>query len=266
MNSPVHSSSPRFPGSFFARWAAPWAAGAWTLFLLWTAVVAAIWTWGIGEADVQARVAHPELRDALIWLLGIADPLWLTLAAINGYFALAATEGLNVARRWALVVAVAAFAGASFYVSSGWPLGTIRYTERLGPRLGAMPFGLPLLWFVVVLGARSLLLRLLPRASHGRIALGVGAIAAVFGAILEPVATKVRVWWFWRAGSSGAPDWMLMVQSAGIWLVVSAALAWLLRESRVARTPTADPLRPAIAFGLLTALALLAHLGRALGW
>lgn len=226
-------------------------------------MVAGVWTWSISEVEVREQVAHPELRAALAWLLSVADPLWLTLAAINGYFALAATEGLRAARCWALIVAVVAFSGASLSVWVDSPAGTLRYTERLGAKLGAMPFGLPLLWFVVVLGARGLLL-LLPRASHGQIALGTGMIAAVFGTILEPVAAKMRVWWLWRAGPTGASEWASTAQSAGAWLLVSAMLAWLLREASVGRAATADTLKPAIAFALLLALTLLAHLGRAL--
>jgi hypothetical protein len=213
------------------------AASLWILFLLWTVLVALVWTLRIGEAEVLAwsqRLWHlPPLETgaplrprqaALAGFLRWIDPTWAVLAAANAYTFTARREGLDVARRWAGMILAGVALVAWVSAKTAWPLGPIRYTDLFGPRLGPVPMGLPLLWLAVLLGARDLVLRLRPALSQVPLALGVGALCLIFETALEPLASKERVFWLWPPGSVpahlGAP-----VQSYATWFCVSAALA-----------------------------------------
>lgn len=282
------------------RWLEPFAASLWIFFLVWTALVALVWSLGIGEAEVLAwteRQFHlpPQetgplgvspatlspLQAVLIGFLHWIDPVWAMMAAINVYAFTARREGIDVARRWAglLLVAVIVVAWAS--AKTNWPMGPVRYTDRLAPlvipnfhhspatperslewiglRLGPVPLGLPLLWLAVILGARDLALRLRPSLGQWPLALAVGALGLCFAIALEPLAAKVRVFWLWPPGSVPlhlrAP-----VQSYATWFVVSAGLAFLLREKRVATFPQPARRSPAAVYVLLLAVLLLANL------
>lgn len=248
------------------------AAGLWILFLLWTVLVALVWTLRIGEAEVLAwtqRIWHlppletgaapSPLQAKLISLLGWIDPTWAVLAAANAYAFTATREGLNVARRWAGVILAGVAIVAWVSAKTAWPLGPIHYTELFGPRLGPVPMGLPLLWLAVMLGARDLALRLRPALSQVPLALGVGAFCLLFEIALEPLAAKERVFWLWPPGSLpahlGAP-----VQSYATWFCVGALLAYLLREKQVATLAPPVTRSPAAVYTVLLAVLLLADL------
>ncbi len=243
----------------------PLGAAAWLLFLVWTAIVAVLWAFDVRGAEVQARIAHPELQTALRWLLDAADPLWIVLAAANSYFWLVAAEGLGTARRWSLILLGGSGAALALLHWVGGPLSPVRYTARLGPMLGPIPCALPLLWFVVILGARALLQRILPRAGHWQIALGTGVLAAGTALNLEPLASGQRLWWTWRRSLGSAAPTFSPLASGVAWLILGTVLAGLLREQRVAPRAMQRLPRPLLALGLLHALLLAAHLGRALG-
>jgi hypothetical protein len=134
----------------------------WPLFLIWTAITAAIWICGFGEADLAPAVQNVGLREALRFLLRIVDPIWLLLAAANVYASLAATEGLDVARRWAALLLGVSFFTAAASALFALPLGPLHYTTRLGLKLGVVPLAMPLLFFVVIIGARDALVRFFP--------------------------------------------------------------------------------------------------------
>ncbi len=247
--------------SALAHWLEPFAAGLWILFLLWTGGIAVLWTSGIGEAEITA-LGHPELRAALLWLLPLADPAWVALAAGNVYVAVAAEHGLATARRWACLILGATLGLGAVSAWRDWPLGPIHFTNRLGPRLGPIPFGLPLLWLAVLLGARDVLGRFAPRASHGQIALGTGVLAALTDLNLEPVAWKARAFWLWYPAQLPAPG-SPPIQNYATWLIAGALLAFLLREPTVVRSAARNA-RPAITFCLVNAVFLATNAARVL--
>lgn len=86
-----------------------------------------------------------------------APPVWLTPVLVLTCIALAAAS-LWSARR--LLGSTAAFGFAAIALSLGWLaeemgatrgwfFGRYHYTEVLGPRLGAVPLAIPLMWFAV---------------------------------------------------------------------------------------------------------------------
>ncbi|MDB6149688.1 MAG: hypothetical protein JWQ44_1136 [Chthoniobacter sp.] len=230
----------------------------WPLFLLWSVVVAALWTSLVGTTQISESVGNPGLRSAFIFLVQIADPVWFTLAGAVLYLQLVEGEGLRTARRWALVILGTA---AVIAVSSAWsafPLGPVRYTTRLGMKLGPVPFGWPLLWFVVLVSARQLATNLAGRASPAVLALITAAIASLTSFNLEPIA-KLRAFWLWFPSERTAavhPPW----QNHVTWFVTAALLTWLLRPEWITPRAVAHRWRPALVLVTLNALCLATHL------
>ena len=249
--------------SNLGRWLEPFVSGLWVFFLVWTAWIAGVWTFALGDDALARWVGNRDLRAVLTWLIGIGDIAWITLAAACTHLWLAENEGLSTARRWALIVGagVAALAVASAF--TGWPLGAIQYSRQLGMKLGPLPVGLPLLWFALVIGARETVLRCRPRAGQGTLALGTGALALLADVNLEPVAAKLRGFWFWRASVENAPPLFAPPWSGyAAWFLAASALAFALREERVATGVRRDFARPVAIFLLLNAVFLAANLGR----
>lgn len=248
----------RPPRSLFARALMPLIALLWPLFLVWTALVAAVWAAGFGRHRLDALVTNPELHSALAATLKSMDAIWLTLAAVNAYLALCSAEGLASARRWTAVTLVT---GALIGLSSaakGFPLGPVAFPKNLGPQLGPVPLGLPLLWFVVVTGARDLGMRLFPKAGH----LAISGLAGIFALLtdvnLEPVVWKWREWWLWWPADFSAPfhpPW----QNFATWLFAGAGLAWCMRSESVVPRAGARRGRAAIVLACINGVCALAH-------
>lgn len=246
-----------------ARALEPLISGLWIFFLIWTAWIACVWSLPIGDAALGKWIGNRELRAALAWVIAIGDIAWITLAAANIYLWLAEAEGLSTARRWALIVGGGAAALGAVSALSGFPLGAIQYSRQLGMKLGPVPIGLPLLWFALVIGARQTVLRCRPRATPWPLALGTGALVLITDASLEPVAAKLRGFWFWSAEIPSlpplfSPPWT----NYAAWFLIAGALAFALREERVAGSSRANSLRPVAVFLLFNGVCLAANLGR----
>ena len=156
--------------SLFARALEPLVSALWILFVLLSLIVACVWISDFGDAELSRYIANPGLRGALGIFLERLDAAWIALAAVVSYLALAEVEGLATVRRWGFIVIVLVALLAVVNSATSLPLGPLHYTARLGMQIGPVPFGLPLLWFALVTGARSVALRMLPRASHARVA------------------------------------------------------------------------------------------------
>ncbi|MGV3533402.1 MAG: hypothetical protein ACO1QR_13630, partial [Chthoniobacteraceae bacterium] len=87
----------------------PIASSLWVLFAIWTVIVAFVWIGGWdGALAGDEPVPHAELKAALAFVFKLLDATWILLAGANVYLALAATEGLAGARRWAGSILLAA--------------------------------------------------------------------------------------------------------------------------------------------------------------
>lgn len=221
------------PPSLLARALAPLAPTLWYLFVVWTGFVAAVWIFDFGPNQVDL-IANAGLKAALVALFDALDGIWVTLGAANVYLALAAEEGLPLARRWTGLILGSVGVVALLSVLTHWPLGELRYSSRLGIRIGPVPFGLPLLWLVLVCGGRAFLQRIAPRASHWQLAIGTGLLALLSDLALEPIAWKMRAFWVWYPGVAPAPAWP-PIQNYLTWFALSAALAFAMRDSQPAR-------------------------------
>ncbi len=247
--------------SFLARALEPLAGTLWIFFLIWSGLVAMVWCMRL---DARALPANPDLARALAWLLHILDPAWITLAAISIYSAIAEAEGLATVRRWSLIVIGGVVAITWSSVRTGYPLGTIHFTEHLGVMLGPVPFGIPLLWLAIILGARECALRLLPSASHNQIALATGVLSLATAFNLEATACHLRWWWIWDAATTHALS-SAPLRNYATWLLASAVFAWFMREKSVAGELSRRSWNPIIAFVVMNAVFLLAHAARLAG-
>ncbi len=205
-----------------ATYLAPLAGSLWIFFLILSVIVAPVWALDLGEAQIRGTIRVKELQAALLWLSGIADIAWLTVAAIITYSSIARSVGLATARRWALLVLGISWLAGALSAWSGWPLGPVYFTGRLGFLIGPVSVGWLILWCVVILGSRDLILSMLPRASHAQVALLTGVLAGLTDLNLESLASKTRAWWLWiKAPASGLPQ---MIQAPLMWFLIALLL------------------------------------------
>ncbi|MEI9898757.1 MAG: carotenoid biosynthesis protein [Chthoniobacter sp.] len=246
--------------SLLARGLEPFISGLWILYLLVSLLIAAVWTFGIGEGSLEKGISNPDLRATLVLLLAHADLGWITLAAANVYFSLAGSLGLATARRWALLILGSVIAFAWLSVAAGLPLGAIRYGAALGLKFGPVPLGLPLLWFSVIIGAREALVRCWPRLGHAALAAGVGGVALLTDLNLEPLAAKWRGYWFWQAASPALPPVFDPPITGSIaWGVLAAVIAFGLREREVVASTQKRGWKPVVVLAIFWAVFLAAH-------
>ena len=223
--------------------------------------MAAVWLSGFGDALTSdpgfvRNVPNRELRAALLVCARGIDSVWIVLAAINTYFVLVRTEGIAVARRWSMSVLLVGFALPALGALSVWPLGAVFYPHNLGLKIGPVPFAVPLLWFVIIVGAREASWRMLPRAGHGAVALGTGVAVFVTAANLEPLASKYRAWWIWSPIHSSNEPYANLAS----WLLASMALSWMMRTPHVVPQVSRRPFTPVASIVFLNVLAIVTRL------
>ncbi len=258
--------------SSLARALEPVAAALWLFFVLLSLVVGAVWALGIGDAQLAAWVSNRDLLLTLQWLIQQLDFVWIILAVANAYLGLVQREGQAMARRWIMIILLSVTVLGWISARTGFPLGRIQYGLPLGPiqigriylaRLGPVPMGLPLFWFAVVVGARDGLLRLFPRWSHVQIAVTVGVAGLLTDASLEPLAAKLRGFWFWRSASPALPPVFEPPFTGYLaWGLLAGLLAFGLRERRVARPGYRPSWQPAMIVVIFHLIFLSAHIGR----
>jgi len=244
-----------------SRALAPLAGVIWALYLATSVILVAVWITGFGEGhanDPAFKRTFPgeELRSGMILLSRAIDPVWVALGAAVVYLRTAQQEGLDFARRAALITLLPSFLIAM--ASAGryhLPLGPIFFPENLGWKIGLVPFGFPLLWFVIIVGSREAALRLLERSSHLKVSLLTGVLSLLTIAILDPIAWRYRAWWLWYPrpfeGPSHAP-----LQSYLTWAIVAFLAGFLMRSTRIGPSGAPRSWAPVIVWSLLNLSAL----------
>jgi hypothetical protein len=257
--------------SLLQRSLEPLVESLWLFFVLSSLLVALIWLTGIGEAELRhwfgtvitaqgkEAVRNPELFSALNWALSQLDVVWISLGAINVYVSLVAKEGLTAARRDALLVLGCVWLISALSVWTNVPLGPLRFTGRLGFKLGPVSLGWLFLWFSLIFGARELAGVIARRSSHQITAYLTGVLLAASSMPVALVSWKVRAWCLWYPGRGPAPAFP-PIATVATWWIVGTLLALVLREQRVARTADTMPGRPSVVF-LITIGLFVAILG-----
>lgn len=232
---------------------------AWGFFLGASAAMLAVVAFGIGEAQLREWTRGADLQDALVYWLGSLDSAWVMLAAVNTYLFVAKTEGLDTARRWTAALLFSGAALAWLGAGTGFPFGALAFTDNLGARIGhVLPWGVPLLWMVIVLNSRYVAELIRPRAGHWALAFLTAAVAALIAAVFEALAARVRFYWLWDPlrfdPNAGAP-----ARSYLTWFAASCIFAAFFRGSRVATLPRRQLARPAIIAAIVALLGIVAR-------
>lgn len=249
--------------STFASFLTPLAGSLWIFFLILSVIVAGVWVFDIGEAQIQEAVRAREPQAALLWLVHLIDIVWVALAFVSVYLSLAQTVGLASARRWTVTVLICSWLIGALSVWTGWPVGKIHFTTRLGFLIGPVSIGWILLWCIIILGARDLVLFALPRASHAQVSLLTGVLAAFADFNMESVASRTRVWWLWANGTSH-PNLVGALQNCLAWFLAATALAWSFRSPILSKPGAPRLSKGAVVFLVFQAILLLAHLANIL--
>ena len=238
-----------------ASWLQTFETTIWYSFLVWSVAVAIVWILRLDENALRERVADGAVRAAVHWLLRSLEPGWITLAAANVYLALAASEGITIARRWVLLLFLVSLGLAWMSLLTGYPLGHVGYSSVLGMKLGPVPLFIPLLWFAVAGGARASALRLLPRARHEAVVLMIAVLFTATLVNVELVASLERNWWTWLDNSS-PHGWLPRVAT---WFGSGALFGWIMRSPHVAPRD-AGARRPAVVLAVLNLVCGSVHL------
>jgi len=139
--------------------------------------------------------------NALFWLLAAATSL-------TGLARRLPEQNVFVAAT--LIVAVS-FGIAITAEKTGVPFGPRAYTAALGEKILGVPWPIPLLWLAVAVNGRGVA-RLVMRpwrktTYYGFWVIGLTCgLAVVLDAALEPFATRVRHYWFWKTHVN-VPNW-----------------------------------------------------------
>ena len=215
---------------------------------------------------VLTAIAYPltsgDGRDAVSWTIVV---LGSALSVVHAGL----SRGLRTGLALLALVAATSVAFESVGLATGFPYGSYRYSDALGPTLLGVPFLVPLAWLMMAWPS-WLLAELLARPARPRrrAAVRVAVAAAVFAAwdvVLDPQLVQAG-YWTWEHPSPGLPgvDTVPLTNLAG-WLLAGAVLMALL-DRVVARTSVADAPRiggeaPLLALGWMTLGGALAHAG-----
>jgi uncharacterized membrane protein len=224
-----------------------WERAIFTAFLIWSAAGLIFTLGSITPAQIVEWPVPGLLRNFVALCVRIGDPLLILLAFAVTHLHAARQWPPPLARRWALIVLVAALAVETVGVRTGFPFGVYRYSDRFGPMLGAVPFTIPLAWHVVVTNALFIARALTPRGNRWVTAALTGLLCTIYDFVLEPFATAAKHYWTWQGG--GVP-----LQNYVAWFVLSFLLAGFCAPQTAARSPYDR--RPAVI--LLVTLAIFA--------
>ena len=257
------SSSPLSPATAHRGPALAIDRLAWWLFLVWTTIGFIVMPLGIGERTVERWLTPGPARHALFSLLHVSDAIWIYLAAVVVYLHTAAAEGLATARCWAVILLTGSGLSEWIGAQTGYPFGPYRYTDSFGWRIGGvLPVAIPLAWMIVLLCARTLVLKLRPASTRTELALGVAAIATLTDINLEAVAWKVRGYWIWYPDAIVPPSSWPPLQNYLSWFALSFALTCALPRNDALRMHRATLYRPIVVLCLMNALFIAVYAAR----
>lgn len=266
-----------------------WSELPWVLFLVWTAVGAAVMPSGLTAAEIQRFCGTlgwpPGVGAAGAAILRAGDAVWIVLAATVVYVEVSVAEGVRAGLRGTALVVLGAATAELIGARTGFPFGPYAYTtDRFGWRIGGMlPFTIPLAWLVIVLGSRALVSAVaagwrsaVAAVRLGRTGLALGtAIAGVLTDVnLEFIAWRERGYWTWYPGQpEPLPSWPPW-QNFAAWFALTFLFTFALPPppSSPPRLSSDRPAprkvwgsrvrRPALVLLLMNGLFLLVHAAR----
>jgi uncharacterized membrane protein len=220
----------------------------------------------LAGALVLTAIAYPlssgPARDTVSWTIVVLGSL---LSLVHAALSRGARTGVALL----VLVALTAIAFEAAGLATGFPYGSYRYSDALGPTLLGVPFLVPLAWLMMAWPSWVLAEHLTRTARRGRRrAARITAAAYVFAGwdvVLDPQMVQAG-YWTWAHPEPGLPgiDTVPLTNLAG-WLLAGLVLMALL-DLVVARTAAPGPPRvgstaPLLALGWMTLGGALAHAG-----
>lgn len=149
------------------------------------------------------------------------------------------TRGRRPFLRFSAAIAVISYGAELIGVQSGWLFGTYEYGNLLGPMLpGGVPIGIPIFWMLLLYAADDLVgLALGRQASRWLRVLAVGAVAASWDLMIDPIAVAYGCWSWSVAANEAALVFGIPPTNALCWWVVGS-LAVLVGGSGAAPAAT----------------------------
>ena len=210
-------------------------------FIVWAAIGLVFTALKITPGTIDHGTLPQWLKSFVEACLGYGDPALILLAFANTHLHAARQWGAPLARRWGCIVVVAALMIETMGVATGFPFGSYLYTDRFGPLVGLVPFTIPLAWHVVVTNSLFLARWMVSLNERTLTALLTGLACALYDVVLEPFATQVKGYWFWRDGN------IPPLQNYVAWFAVGFILTHLCAPKAITRF--GNDLRPALILG-----------------
>ncbi|SDG55946.1 carotenoid biosynthesis protein [Klenkia brasiliensis] len=213
--------------------------------------------WVLTAALLATAIAYPltagGARDAVSWTIVL---LGSALTVVHAGLSRGWRTGLSVAGLTVLVSVVFESVG----LATGFPYGSYRYSDALGPTLLGVPSLVPLAWLMMVWPSWLLARRLVPAHRGGRIAVAAYVFAA-WDVVLDPQLVQAG-YWTWAHPTPGLPGIdTVPLTNLGGWLVAGLVLMTLL-DLLVAGRPAALPdSAPLVALAWMVLGGALAHAG-----
>ena len=218
----------------------------------------------LAGALILTAIAYPlssgPARDAVSWTIVALGSL---LSVVHAGLSRGARTGAGLL----VLVAVTATAFEAVGLAVGFPYGSYRYSDALGPTLLGVPFLVPLAWLMMAwpswVLAEHLTRTARPRRRRGaRIAAAAGIFAG-WDVVLDPQMVQAG-YWTWAHPEPGLPgiDTVPLTNLAG-WLLAGLVTMTLLDlvVMRTAVAPRTGNAAPLLALGWMTLGGALAHVG-----
>jgi uncharacterized membrane protein len=215
-------------------------------------------------ALIVTAIAYPlssgPARDTVSWTIVVLGSL---LSVVHAGL----SRGVRTGAGLLVLVALTAIAFEAVGLATGFPYGSYRYSDALGPTLLGVPFLVPLAWLMMAWPSRVLAERLTGTARTGwrraaRIAVAAGVFAG-WDVVLDPQMVQAG-YWTWVHPEPGLPgiDAVPLTNLAG-WLLAGLVLMTLLDllATRTAVAPRIGDAAPLVALGWMTLGGALAHVG-----
>lgn len=134
----------------------------------------------------------------------------------------AVTRGARWAAIYAVIAVTVGWTAEAIGTTTGWPFGDYAYTESLGPKIGPVPFVIPLAWLMMayptLLAARRV------AASRAGQTVYAAALLTSWDMFLDPQMVTAGHW-IWADGSPSLPGIPgIPLQNYAGWFLVGLAL------------------------------------------
>ena len=208
------------------------------------------------------------LAGAILLMRGLGETTGLLVAGSVAMFACCLGSAVHVlgaraALRFALIAVVLGWIAEELGSRFGWFFGSYTYTEVLGPRIGSVPFVIPLMWFALTyIGYVIANLIVWQTPSDGASSLGQNLVQSLLAAMIvtaydlgaDPyMVFKLKAWVMTKLDGGWFGETM---QGFAGWMFVSFVIVFLFRLG-LKRSPPA-PATPIAARDVAVPLAIYA--------